>query len=174
MKKSIVKKLLVVAIFLNQAILAFAQSDSPDLLPAQKIAPDCRLQVSKYGYDPMDFEKYNLSINWQCKNSRPYVIDSYAAAPTGPRIVTVFYTKKRDVIVLVKWPTKDQKATNSAHYKVFGYRYVGNLSDAPFVKLDHLSEQFGDGYDEIINGEHTEYPFKNAAAIRKRLKELGE
>ncbi|WP_321951734.1 hypothetical protein [Paraburkholderia bannensis] len=84
----------------------------------------------------------------------------------------MFYTKNRDVIVLVRWDEsfQDSKATR---YKVFAYRYAGDISDTPFVKMDRLFRNFGDGYDGILNGKRTDFPFKTAAAIRKRLAELG-
>lgn len=155
-------------------VFAWTQPVSPNALAADGIAPGCRLLIGNYGHEPMDIKKYNVSINWQCANSKPYVIDSYAAESAGPQIVTVFYTKKRDVIVLVKWPDVDSKSSAAAHYKVFSYRYVGDISDTPFIRLDRLVERFGDGYDGIVNGKHVEYPFKNAASIRKRLAELEE
>jgi hypothetical protein len=156
------------------SISASAEPGSPDSLAADDIVPDCRFLVNNYGRNLMDIDKYNVSITWQCANSKPYVLDSYSAESTGPQIVTVFYTKKRDVIALLKWQNVNSKSSDTAHYKVFAYRYVGDISDTPFIRLDRLMERFGDGFDGIVNGKHVEYPFKNAASIRKRLAELEE
>ena len=156
-----------------QPALVRAGEKSPDALSASDIQPGCNLKVVRYGYEPSNIRKYGLSLNWQGEDSKPSVVDSYAADNVSPEVVTVFYTKKRDAIVLIKWQDQTQDSV-ATRYKVFAYRYVGDISDTPFVRLDRLSERFGEGFDGIVNGKQTEYPFKTAADIRKRLTEFGE
>jgi hypothetical protein len=159
-------------VFLQPA-LVWAGEQYPDALSAGNIQPGCNLKIVRYGYDPSDVKKYGLSLNWQCADSNPSIVDSYAVDNVSPEVVTVFYTKKRDVVVLVRWKNQTQDSVTT-RYKVFAYRYVGDISDTPFVRLDRLSERFGEGFDGIVNGKQTEYPFKTAADIRKRLAEFGE
>ncbi len=129
--------------------------------------------VSRYGYNPDDINKYQLSLNWQCTGKKPFVIDAYGADNGTPEVVTVFYTKNRDVIALLKWQDGAKDST-VVRYKVFAYRYVGDISDTAFFRLDRLSERFGEGFDGVVNGKPVEYPFKTASSIRKQLAEFGQ
>ncbi|WP_201699685.1 hypothetical protein [Paraburkholderia hiiakae] len=173
------KSLISVAIIFVASFSANAWSAgaSPDALLANEIRAGCTLRVVKYNIQPADFDKYDLSLNWQCADHEQAIVDTYLSSNSDgesrPEIETVFYTKSRDVIVLVKWD-ENYKDTKAARYKVFAYRYVGDISDTSFVKMDRLSRNFGDGYDGILNGKRTDFSFKTAAAIRKRLAELGD
>ena len=156
-------------------IQAWSATASPDILLANEIQTGCTLRVAKYNIQPINNQKYDLILNWQCSNNEQTVLDTYLSSDTQshPEIVTVFYTKSHDVIVLVKWDETFSGA-KATHYKLFAYRYVGDISDALFVKMDRLSRQFGEGYDGILNGQRIDYQYKTAAAIRKHLTELGE
>lgn len=170
---NVVKHLRFAVLFaLSLPVCAWSGQASPDYLLADAILDGCAIQVVKYRSSSPSADTFNLNLDWRCSGKHVAVVDTYPARGSSPEIVTVFFTKMRDVIVLVKW-VETWRDSSIAHYKVFAYRYVGDPS-APFAKREQISQQFGDGFDSFLNGERVDYPFKTASAIRQQLSELGE
>jgi hypothetical protein len=123
---------------------------------------------------PIGQPNYSIDLRWACRGQRARVIDHYEIDGGSPDIVTVFFRKGRDVIVLVKWSTNSQAADiQGDYYKTYIYRYQPKNFSNPFLIEHDVAAKLGEGWDGVIDGRPVRYPYKNALSIRKALDRLG-
>jgi len=81
-------------------------------IPAEQIQKGCDLDFYAVpdGSPSIGRPGHSIDLRWACVDQPPRVIDNYEIEGGSPDIVTVFYRKRQDVIVLVRWSTNSQAA----------------------------------------------------------------
>jgi hypothetical protein len=145
---------------------------------ADAIRVGCSLSFSKQFHsvqdDPLSAAPFDLLATWHCDDGEKSVIDKYEINGASPEVATVFYWKRRYIVVLVKWSINSRAADyNGDFYKVFIYKSTKIPGKYGFVIDAAAMERLPPGLDgQSKNGKAIVYPFKDAASIRKKLRAI--
>ncbi|WP_089160972.1 hypothetical protein [Caballeronia sordidicola] len=145
-------------------------------LPAEQIQEGCNLEfyILPDENPALGRPDHSIDLRWVCGDQPQRVIDNYEIEGGSPDIVTVFYRKRHDAIVLVKWSTNSQAAdVQGDYYKIYVYRYARNNPAQPFRPQRDVMKKLGEGWDGTVDGKSVHYPYKDALSIRKALNRLG-
>jgi hypothetical protein len=157
-------------------IVGWCDEFSLQKIPAERIQKGCDLEFYALpdGKPAIGRPNHSIDLRWTCGDQPPRVIDNYEIAGGSPDIVTVFYRKRQDVMVLVKWSTNSQAAdAQGDYYKIYVYRYTQRNSDKPFLLQPDVMKELGEGWDGTVDGRSVHFPYKDALSIRKALNRLG-
>lgn len=147
-------------------------------LPAEQIEKGCNLDFYAVNSADEALEigrpDYSVDVRWACDGKPVILVDNYEVEGGSPEIVTVFYRKRQDIVVLVKWTMNSQASDiQGDYYKIYIYkRTPGNL-DKPFSRQNDVMKELGEGWNGTKDGKPVRYPFKDASSIRKALSRLG-
>lgn len=177
--KKIIYLLSLLLIVTGTPALSYATGrKSPENVSADVIRPGCSVSFSKELHadpdDPLSTPPFAVIASWRCRDEKRLPIDRYEINGSSPEVVTVFYWHKRDVVVLVKWQVNSRAADYSGdYYKVFIYKYDNKYNQQKFIKYQLTEKYFPSGFDGVAkDGSPVEYPFKDVASIRKKLRTL--
>jgi hypothetical protein len=156
----------------------YATDSQVSQISAEAIRAGCFIVFSKthekrpeptLGIAPAD-----LRATWSCRDGTYFLLDEYGVNGGDPEIVTILYWKRRDIVVLVRWPINSQAADYSGdYYKVFVYRGEKKSTGYRFHRDDKAMSAFGEGVDGVDrNGAAIHYAYKDAASIRNRLRKI--
>lgn len=168
MVKSLV--LIAIALAINLTMLRATHAEGTLIGPPISGKPldfKCEILSRENKSEISDSSAYAIDLMWNC-NGRPLkLIDQYGVNGGSPEIVTLFFRKKRRLVVLVRWTIDSHAADFQGDiYEVHVYAYD---KDNTFVDQKTINARFGNGLDGAINGRNVYFKFKNAALIRKKL-----
>lgn len=156
--------------------LATEAGGSPDEISANSIRNGCDVTFSKELHplpnDPLSTPPFDISAKWICRDGEVSDFDKYAINGSSPSVVTVLFWRGRYIIVLVKW-TENSSASDYVgdFYEVFSYKRQQLGGRAGIVRDSAIERLFSSGWDGYSrSGSKVEYPFKDAASIRKVLR----
>jgi hypothetical protein len=178
-----VDKIIVILSLLTASILfsplAAADNKSSQKISANHIKQGCALVFDKNVISDdthaLGVPPHNLVVIWVCQGQKSVKIDQYEVEGESPQIATVILWQNKGFVVLVKWSINSQASDFSGtFYKVYIYEH-NLVSGAPaFIRQDKLMSKFGQGWDGNRDGVIVAFPFKDAASIRKKLRQLNE
>jgi hypothetical protein len=157
---------------------SWAAGESPDQIAADSIRSGCFVSFSKELHpvadDPLSTPPFDVLANWRCDDGEQLPIDRYEVNGSSPEVATVFYWKKTNIIVLVKWTISSQASDyEGGYYKVFIYQYKRASDQSTLTRDDLAMKSFPPGWDgSKKNGKPLSYPFKDAASIRRKLRTM--
>lgn len=156
----------------------YSMDESSASVTADAIRAGCVISFSKEFYpvqgDPLSSPPFSIVSLWKCRDGEKLPIDRYGVNGSSPDVVTVFYWKRRDVVVLVKWQINSEAADYSgSYYEIFAYTYTNSLKSPRFVRDNGLMKYFPAGFDGVAkDGALVVYPFKDASSIREKLRSV--
>jgi hypothetical protein len=145
-------------------------------IPAEQMEEGCDLEFRALpdGEPAIGQSNHSVNLRWMCESQIPRVIDNYEIEGSSPDIVTVFYRRRQDVIVLVKWSTNSWASdVQGDYYKIYVYRYTQKNPSKPFMPQLDIMRKLGEGWGSMIGKKQVHYPYKDAASIRSALDKLG-
>jgi hypothetical protein len=152
--------------------------ESPENIPADQIRSGCSVSFSKELHpnrnDPLSTPLFAIVASWHCIDGEQLPLDRYEINGSSPEVAIVFYWRKRDVVVLVKWPINSRAADYSGnYYDVFIYEYDNKYHTPRFVRNQFAQKYFFAGFDGVAkDGSPVKYPFDNSEAIRKKIQSI--
>lgn len=146
---------------------------------AAAIRGGCSIFFSKelhpFPDDALSAPPFDVDATWNCRDGENLAIDQFKINGSSPEVVTVFYWKKRDIVMLVRWSPNSQAADYSGdYYQIFICEYARKLGKGLITKNESMMERIPPGWDGFDNstGKKLTYPFKDAASIRRRLQAI--
>jgi hypothetical protein len=155
--------------------MAPSYGESPEIVSADVIRTGCLIYLYRQDYPlPDDPSGYNVIPTWKCRNDEKLSFDKYEIEGANPEVVAVLYWKRNNIVILVKWSVNSRAADYSGdYYKVFIYKYSQEHGKQKIVRNSMAMKKFPEGMDgQSDSGKVIKYPFKDAAAIRKRLRTI--
>ena len=168
--------ILALAIFLSVLSgQSFAEGDAT--LSADQVRHGCSIVLHKIYRSDVDSNVnaavFDQQILWKCTGADAIPIGTIGAEGNGPEIVTIFY-RANEIVVLARWTSGSAGATfQGEFYQVNAYRLEKAGNRTTFRAEPNITKAFGDGHDGMLDDKRVTFPYKNAAAIHARLKELG-
>ncbi|MFM0550058.1 hypothetical protein P0D69_03660 [Paraburkholderia sediminicola] len=157
---------------------AYASNVSRDTISSNQIRAGCNILFKKSIYedshDPLSDPLYSVDLEWTCDSEPPIIVDRYDVEGSSPEVVTVFFRRKRRIVVLVKWSINSQASDFVGDfYTIYVYRFDPKRPKYPFIRQDEIMDKLGSGWDGVKDGRPVKYPLKDAASIVKALTRLG-
>ena len=162
------------------------QPQSDDCPLPSKAPPATSLKVDFLGVSSkVDFQvvgdddDQSVRIFLSRDRARRIYVDEILPEGGAPIIESVFTDQAdkdpaKELFVLVKWEVGHAGLeTEGSLFQVRIYDNAANSDDCGMARIDALEKRFGMGLEGLQEGEAVRYKYKNAAEIRKHLRELG-
>lgn len=156
----------------------YSRDELPASLPADVIRAGCSIFFSKDFHpiqdDPLSNPPFSIVNSWRCRDGENLPIDKYEINGSSPDVVTVFYWRRRDILVLVRWQVNSEAADYAGnYYELFAYTHSDKFGSPKFTRDNGIMKYFPPGFDGVDkNGVPVIYPFKDVPSIRKKLRSV--